>query len=157
MTMKKTYGMPLHVEANIMFPVNGGKAYLRVRFTGGQPHDTIEMPAKYTTENEVEQMIIETSPMFGKTIFEYGQYGEKLESVPRQFVQRENPKPAAEPVNGPDGGKQPLRGQSFPEVTNNATMSEKLLELGVPASELKTRATMLMAAKRLGITFPNLK
>lgn len=154
--MKKTYGMPLNVEANIMFPLNGGKAHLRVRFTGGQPHDTIEMPAKYTTENEVEQMIIESSPMFGKTIFEYGPNGEKLESVPRQFVQRENPEPEAGPAPVASG-KLSVRGQSFPEVTNNATMSEKLLELGVPASELKTRATMLMAAKRLGISFPNLK
>ena len=137
--MQKTYGMPGQMEASILIPVNGGRANLRVKFTGGIPTDEGEIPAKFTTESEIEQDIIETSPFYGRTVFPFDNMGNQLEVTPR----------------GPRAGKKAVK--SFPEVESMAEVSEKILELGATAADLVSEKAILSFCQRNGLSFPNLK
>lgn len=127
------------MEANILIPVNDGRAHLRVKFEGGIPTEEDEMPAKYTTSSEMEQRIIEESPLFGRVIFRYDEMGNKMEATP---------KPGA-----------PFRkvGKSYPEIETMAEVTDKILELGATAADVVSESAVLAFCKKNGLSFPNLK
>lgn len=135
--MQKTYGMPGQMEASILIPVNGGRANLRVKFSGGIPTDEGEIPAKFTTESEIEQYIIESSPFYGNTVFPFDNMGNQLPVTKGTVISRKN--------------------KSFPEVESMAEVSEKILELGATAADLVNENAILSFCQRNGLSFPNLK
>lgn len=138
--LTKTYGMPHMMDASVLIPLNNGRTQLRVHFTGGIPTEEGEMPAKYSTSSEVEQMIIEGSSYFGRTIFQYDERGHKMDVAPT----------VPDKPTKKEGGK-------YPEITKIGEVVEKLVELGATPAELKDTNAVLAAAKKRSLVFPNLK
>ena len=65
--MKVTYAARGMLDWQVALDVKG--AIIRICFTGGQMGPNGVIPAKYTTDNEVIQKIIEDSPEFNHRIF----------------------------------------------------------------------------------------
>lgn len=126
----KTYGIVGVVERFVLKKVGPGT--VRFRFSGGAIDSSVSRPAQYTTSNVTEQAIIESLPEFKKGVIK----------VIRTVVSED---------------KTEKKGTVLADVTNLQEARKVLMEREVPMAELQTKAAVLQAAKRLDITFPNLK
>lgn len=142
--MAKVYGMRGVTEAVVYFA--GGK--IKAAFKGGIADRAYNTPAKLITENPVVQAAIENDPRFGNTIFlqrTIGGIGDNsITSMP--IVEEEvAPTPIA------DGTP-----KSYDNVTTVGQAMNVLKSLGIKASAMRTKESVLAAAESINVTFPNL-
>ena len=141
--MVKVYGMRGMTEAVVYFA--GGK--IKATFKGGIADKAYNTPAKLITENPVVQAAIESDPRFGSSIFlqkSVGGIGDK------SIVPEETPVESAPVVA--DGTP-----RSYDNVTTVGQAMNVLKSLGVKASAMRTKESVLTAAEGINVTFPNLK
>lgn len=141
--MVKVYGMRGMTEAVVYFA--GGK--IKATFKGGIADKAYNTPAKLITENPVVQAAIESDPRFGSSIFlqkSVGGIGDK------SIVPEETPVESAPVVA--DGTP-----RSYDNVTTVGQAMNVLKSLGVKASAMRTKESVLAAAEGINVTFPNLK
>lgn len=130
-------------EAVVYFA--GGK--IKATFKGGIADKAYNTPAKLITENPVVQAAIESDPRFGSSIFlqkSVGGIGDK------SIVPEETPVESAPVVA--DGTP-----RSYDNVTTVGQAMNVLKSLGVKASAMRTKESVLAAAEGINVTFPNLK
>lgn len=140
--MAKVYGMRGVTEAVVYFA--GGK--IKATFKGGIADRAYNTPAKLITDNPVVQAAIENDSRFGNTIFlqEFaGGIGDK--PVSTKSVEEE-----AVPVVA-DGTP-----RSYENVTTVGQAMNVLKSLGVKASAMRTKESVLAAAESINVSFPNL-
>lgn len=139
--MLKVYGIYGHTTALINFPAGkGGKAFLRCEFTKGRMGGLASRPATYTTSDPIKQSIIESSPLFGKSV--------KLV----RFHQTEEDLAAEKE----DAGKSSsLTITPVPEVTTLEEAIKYLKANGAKATELTSVEKIKKYIAKKGITFPN--
>lgn len=140
--MAKVYGMRGVTEAVVYFA--GGK--IKATFKGGIADRAYNTPAKLITENPVIQSAIENDPRFGNTIFlqEFvGGIGDN--PVPTKPVEEEEIPVVA------DGTP-----KSYENVTTVGQAMNVLKSLGIKASAMRTKESVLAAAESINVSFPNL-
>ena len=141
--MVKVYGMRGMTEAVVYFA--GGK--IKATFKGGIADKAYNTPAKLITENPVVQAAIESDPRFGSSIFlqkSVGGIGDK------SIVPEETPVESTPVVADGTPG-------SYDNVTTVGQAMNVLKSLGVKASAMRTKESVLAAAEGINVTFPNLK
>lgn len=142
--MAKVYGMRGVTEAVVYFA--GGK--IKATFKGGIADRAYNTPAKLITDNPVVQAAIENDPRFGNTIFlqrTVGGIGDN--SITSKPVVEEEVAPA--PIL--DGTP-----KSYDNVTTVGQAMNVLKSLGIKASAMRTKESVLAAAESINVTFPNL-
>lgn len=130
-------------EAVVYFA--GGK--IKATFKGGIADKAYNTPAKLITENPVVQAAIESDPRFGSSIFlqkSVGGIGDK------SIVPEETPVESTPVVADGTPG-------SYDNVTTVGQAMNVLKSLGVKASAMRTKESVLAAAEGINVTFPNLK
>lgn len=152
MAAVRTYGIPRVVEAREIFLFNCGQGKLKINFTGGVPDPKYNIPATYSTANELEQIIIEQSLQFGEKVFRYLSNGEVI-SKSSFDIAKEAEKTKKEIV----AEKIKDKTKVYDEVETIGQATEVLLELGVKADDLNGQEAVVAAMMRKRVSFPNLK
>lgn len=136
--MLKVYGIHGRTQCIIKVPVNEGKAWVECEFKGGRIGAGIaNRPATYPTANEVEQQIIENSPLFGHLI--------TLHRV------------AGVTNNAPAKQEEPEKKlNAITSVTSKEEAVAYLKEQGAKATDLRSDAAIKRYAAGIGVCFPNL-
>lgn len=142
--MTKVYGMRGVTEAVVYFA--DGK--IRATFKGGIADKAYNTPAKLITANPVVQAAIESDPRFGLTIFiqkSVGGIGDKsiLPEAEKEEVVSDANIASGEP-------------REYDNVTTVGQAMNVLKSLGVKASAMRTKDSVLAAAESLNVSFPNL-
>ena len=117
--------------------INVGQAHFSFHFSGGMLNGYGMTPATFTTSNAVQQYIIENSEHFRRgKIKLLATYGE--EEKPKTT---EKPKETAQ----------------YADVKNSQQAKAVLMAepYNIPLSELGNKESILAAAKKAGVTFPN--
>ena len=142
--MTKVYGMRGVTEAVVFFA--GGK--IRATFKGGIADRAYNTPAKLITANPAVQAAIESDPRFGLTIFiqeTAGGIGDK------SVLPTSNSNEIVPDVNIASGEP-----RVYDNVTTVGQAMNVLKSLGVKASAMRTKESVLAAAEDLNVSFPNL-
>ena len=151
--MIKVYKINGRTESHEVFQM--GKTAFKVTFSKGNLDPKNRVPAKFATDSKILQVVIESSPKFGKTIFLDKVYGEVAPATPVA------PAVPAAPAKGKSKGKAADKGEGLkqmPEVTTLADAVTVLTAEGAPAADFDgTVEGALKIAKGLGLSFPNLK
>lgn len=158
--MKKVYGMPGKVDAQIVLTSPSGKTRYKIHFTGGSVNDRNKVDAKYITDSPIIQDVIERSPMFNRSIFLRNTFGE----TERQMAAA-NAAPAPAKGNGRQSGKvkeTPKKEEPklivMDDITGIGDAIGVLMTAGeVTADEVASLEGVLKKAAELGYAFPNLK
>lgn len=131
-----------------------GKTKFKVTFTKGNLDPKNRVPAKYSTSSPIVQAVIEGSPRFGKTIFLDKVYGE-----PDPVVAPAAPVATTAPAKGKaKTAKAEKDTKVMGDVTTLAEAWTVLTAEGAEAADMdNTYEGALKVAKKLGISFPNLK
>lgn len=158
-TMKKVYGMPGIVNAQIVITSPSGKTKYKIPFTGGSLNDRNKTEAKFITDNEILQNVIERDARFNRSIFLRQSFGEAAPVVA-----------AAPEVQTPRKGRnaknntQEQAVQDIPqvkvmeEITDMGAAIAILTEAGeVAAGDVLDIEGVLKKAQEMGFSFPNLK
>lgn len=145
---RKIYSVSGKSSAIYNIPV--GKTFVRVEFSGGNLDPKYFRKATFQTDSKLVQFAIENCGAFGSLI--------KLERV----IEDETPtapieaqKPSVK-VEAPAEDATP-EDNVYPDVTSVNEMFQVLKSRGAKAMQLKDADTMLVTAKRMGVSFPNLK
>lgn len=147
--MIKVYKINGKTESHEVFTSPSGKTTYKVTFSKGNLDPKNRVPAKYATASPVIQFVIENDARFGKTIFLDKIYGEPA------------PAPAAAPAAPKAKGKAAKTEKDVKVMEDVKTLAEAWTVLtaeGAPAADMdNTLEGALRAAKKLDISFPNLK
>ena len=158
--MKKVYGMPGIVNAQIVITSPSGKTKYKIPFTGGSLNDRNKAEAKFITDNEILQNVIERDARFNKSIFLRQSFGEAAPTVAAA------PAPAAPATTKKAGkaAKNAAQEQTAPqikvmeEITDMGAAIAVLTEAGeVAAGDVLDVEGVLKKAQEMGFSFPNLK
>lgn len=152
----RTYGIPGIIESQEIFPYNNGLGKLKVRFRGGIVDPKYDIPATYSTDNEFEQLVIESSVQFGTKVYRYGANGQIISSTPivaETPTVRSSGKKTQNIASSIDADTT----TEYPNVETLGDATEVLMELGVDASDLSGKAAVLAAMVQKKVSFPNLK
>lgn len=131
-----------------------GRTTFRVTFTKGNLDPKNRVPAKFATESPVLQFAIENSPKYGKSIFLDKVYGE-----PAPVVTPTAPVATTASAKGKaKTAKAEKDTKVMGDVTTLAEAWTVLTAEGAEAADMdNTYEGALKVAKKLGISFPNLK
>jgi hypothetical protein len=140
--MTKVYGLRGMTEAVLYFA--NGK--IKATFKGGIADKAYNTPAKLITSNPVVQAAIEADPRFGATIFLQKSVGGIGDKPILPETKEETPSPVA------DGEE-----KSYENVTTVGQAMNVLKSLGIKASAMRTKESVLAAAESINVSFPNLK
>ena len=156
-TMKKVYGMPGKVNAQIVISSPSGKTKYKIPFTGGSLNDRNKTEAKFITDNEILQNVIERDARFNKSIFLLNTFGD----VAPVAAAPEAPAPAA-PKKGRGaknaGQEQQAQVKVMEDITDMGAAIAVLTEAGeVAAGDVLDVEGVLKKAQEMGFSFPNLK
>lgn len=150
--MIKVYKMNGKTESHEVFQM--GKTTFKVTFSKGNLDPKNRVPARFATGSKILQVVIESSPKYGKTIF--------LDKVYGEAAPAETPAPAATPA--PKKGKAKGTETKAPElkvmedVKTIADAASVLTAEGALAAEFDGSVEgAIKVAKKYGISFPNLK
>jgi hypothetical protein len=150
--MIKVYKMNGKTESHEVFQM--GKTTFKVTFSKGNLDPKNRVPARFATGSKILQVVIESSPKYGKTIF--------LDKVYGDAAPAETPAPAATPA--PKKGKAKgteTKGSELKVMEDVKTIADAASVLtaeGVLAAEIDgTVEGAIKVAKKYGISFPNLK
>ena len=131
-----------------------GKTTFKVTFSKGNLDPKNRVPARFATGSKILQVVIESSPKYGKTIF--------LDKVYGEVAPAETPAPAAAPA--PKKCKAKGTETKAPElkvmedVKTIADAASVLTAEGALAAEFDGSVEgAIKVAKKYGISFPNLK
>ena len=137
--MKKVYGMPGKVNAQIVISSPSGKTKYKIPFTGGSLNDRNKTEAKFITDSET--------------------FGEAVPTV----AAPEAPAPATTKKTG-KAAKNAAQEQAAPqlkvmeEITDMGAAIAVLTEAGeVAAGDVLDVEGVLKKAQEMGFSFPNLK
>ena len=157
-TMKKVYGMPGKVNAQIVITSPSGKTKYKIPFTGGSLNDRNKTEAKFITDSEILQDVIERDARFNKSIFLLNSFGDAVSTV----AAPEAPVPATTKKGG-RGAKNNTQEQTaqykvMEEITDMGAAIAVLTEAGeVAAGDVLDVEGVLKKAQEMGFSFPNLK
>lgn len=150
--MIKVYKMNGKTESHEVFKM--GKTTFKVTFSKGNLDPKNRVPARFATGSKILQVVIESSPKYGKTIF--------LDKVYGEVAPAETPAPAAAPA--PKKSKAKAEEAKKPELKvmeEVKTIADAVAVLsgeGVPAADFDgTVEGAIKIAKNYGLSFPNLK
>ena len=149
--MTKVYGIYGKTTVEINLPV--GRATLPIAFTRGCLDRKNYRPASYITNKKSIQDMIESSPMFGRTIKLVKIYGNdtpKEEAAPAPAPKKAVAKPAAAPE--PEQEEAP---KEYPDVTTKEQLVAVVKSLGAKASILADDAKLNKFISTKGLSFPN--
>lgn len=131
-----------------------GKTTFKVTFSKGNLDPKNRVPARFATGSKILQVVIESSPKYGKTIF--------LDKVYGEVAPAETPAPAAAPA--PKKGKAKgteTKGSELKVMEDVKTIADAASVLtaeGALAAEFDGSVEgAIKVAKKYGISFPNLK
>lgn len=131
-----------------------GKTTFKVTFSKGNLDPKNRVPARFATGSKILQVVIESSPKYGKTIF--------LDKVYGEVAPAETPAPAAAPA--PKKGKAKgteAKGSELKVMEDVKTIADAASVLtaeGALAAEFDGSVEgAIKVAKKYGISFPNLK
>lgn len=160
----RTYGIPRIIESSELFTFNNGVGKLRVKFTGGIPDPKFKIPATYSTADPFEQLVIESSPMFGKKIFRYGMKGQVIAASSTESIVADVEEDKKKVDGRTRKGRQNTDKDTtiadakvYNDVETIGQATEVLLDLGVKADELGSPESVLAVMLREKVSFPNLK
>lgn len=150
--MIKVYKMNGKTESHEVFQM--GKTTFKVTFSKGNLDPKNRVPARFATGSKILQVVIESSPKYGKTIF--------LDKVYGEVAPAETPAPAAAPA--PKKGKAKgteAKGSELKVMEDVKTIADAASVLtaeGALAAEFDGSVEgAIKVAKKYGISFPNLK
>lgn len=155
MAATRTYGIPRVIESREIFTFNNGHGKLPIVFTGGVPDPKYQIPATYSTANQLEQMIIEQSTQFGNKVFRYGMNGEIISKSTFDFAPSGDTE-IAKGVKASKVKKIDDKTKVYDRVETVGQATEVLLDLGCPADELNGNEAVLTAMMKMKVSFPNL-
>ena len=151
--------MPGKVNAQIVITSPSGKTKYKIPFTGGSVNDRNKTEAKFITDSEILQDVIERDARFNKSIFLLQSFGDAAPAVA-----------AAPEVQTPRKGRnaknntQEQKDQETPqvkvmeEITDMGAAIAILTEAGeVAAADVLDIEGVLKKAQEMGFSFPNLK
>lgn len=153
--MTKTYGIPRVIESSELFTFNKDKK-IRVMFTGGITDPKYNIPATFVTDDEFLQIVIESSPAFGKRIFRYLENGK---IVKERTAGTEVVTPVKKNVTKAAKVAEEYaipQNKTFEGVKTLGDATEVLLQLGASADELNGEDAILSCAIKNKVAFPNL-
>lgn len=150
--MIKVYKMNGKTESHEVFQM--GKTTFKVTFSKGNLDPKNRVPARFATGSKILQVVIESSPKYGKTIF--------LDKVYGEVAPAETPAPAAAPA--PKKGKAKgteTKGSELKVMEDVKTIADAASVLtaeGALAAEFDGSVEgAIKVTKKYGISFPNLK
>lgn len=157
--------MPGKVNAQIVISSPSGKTKYKIPFTGGSLNDRNKTEAKFITDSEILQDVIERDARFNKSIFLLQSFGEATSSADAAPVA---PAPATTKKTGKAAKnaaqEQPAQEQPAPqikvmeEITDMGAAIAVLTEAGeVAAGDVLDVEGVLKKAQEMGFSFPNLK
>lgn len=131
-----------------------GKTTFKVTFSKGNLDPKNRVPARFATGSKILQVVIESSPKYGKTIF--------LDKVYGEVAPAETPAPAAAPAPKKSKAKgSETKGpelKAMEDVKTIADAASVLTAEGALAAEFDGSVEgAIKVAKKYGISFPNLK
>ena len=161
--MKKVYGMPGKVNAQIVISSPSGKTKYKIPFTGGSLNDRNKTEAKFITDSEILQDVIERDARFNKSIFLLQSFGEAapVAAAPVAAPVAQTPRKGRIPKNNTQD--QAVQDQAsevkvMEEITDIGAAIAVLTEAGeVAAGDVIDVAGVLKKAQEMGFSFPNLK
>lgn len=152
--------MPGKVNAQIVISSPSGKTKYKIPFTGGSLNDRNKTEAKFITDSEILQDVIERDARFNKSIFLLQSFGEAASSADAAPVA---PAPATTKKTG-KAAKNAAQEQPVPqikvmeEITDMGAAIAVLTEAGeVAAGDVLDVEGVLKKAQEMGFSFPNLK
>ena len=150
--MTKVYGIYGKTTVEINLPV--GRATLPLAFTRGCLDRKNYRPASYITNKKSVQDMIESSPMFGRTIKLVKVYGNEApkEEAPAPAPKKAAAKPAPAPKPEPEAEAVPTE---YPEVTTKEQLVAVVKSLGAKANVLTDDAKLNKFITTKGLSFPN--
>lgn len=158
--MKKVYGMPGKVNAQIVLTSPSGKTKYKIPFTGGSLNDRNKTEAKYITDNPIIQDVIERSVLFNRSIFLLNTFGE----AERHAAPNAADAPAKQTAKQNGKRKETQKVNEEPklivmdEITSVGDAISVLMTAGeVTAEDVADIDGVLKKAQELGYSFPNLK
>lgn len=150
--MIKVYKINGKTESHEVFQM--GKTTFKVTFSKGNLDPKNRVPAKFATDSKVLQVVIESSPKFGTTIFLDKVYGEVAATAAPAPAAAPAPKKGKTKAGEPKGSELKV----MEEVKTIADAVTVLIAEGASASDIDgSVAGALKVAKGFGISFPNLK
>lgn len=131
-----------------------GKTTFKVTFSKGNLDPKNRVPARFATGSKILQVVIESSPKYGKTIF--------LDKVYGEVAPAETPAPAAAPAPKKSKAKgSETKGPELKVMEDVKTLADAASVLtaeGALAAEFDGSVEgAIKVAKKYGISFPNLK
>ena len=142
-----------------------GPIVKRCEFSGGAINEANVIPAVYTTNDTLMQIIIETSPDYlSGRIRTESEIPEKEDILRAEAEKKEADKavkkteaPSNTSTEGGNIGEGAGGGENaFPEVTNSNMAKEILIsKYGATPTELATKLAIHAKANELGVNFPN--
>lgn len=150
--MIKVYKMNGKTESHEVFQM--GKTTFKVTFSKGNLDPKNRVPARFATGSKILQVVIESSPKYGKTIF--------LDKVYGEVAPAETPAPAAAPAPKKSKAKgSETKGPELKVMEDVKTIADAASVLtaeGALAAEFDGSVEgTIKVAKKYGISFPNLK
>ena len=144
--MLKVYGIHGRTTAIIRIPAgNSGKAFLECEFGRGRMGvGPANRPATYATADPAKQMIIENSPLYGKTIKLIRYYEDENDNQQSQS--------AAAPAVAPAEKEKPTE---VPGVESREDAIAYLKAHGAKAVNLKDDESIKKFMAKSGVVFPN--
>lgn len=149
--MTKVYGIYGKTTVEINLPI--GRATLPIAFTRGCLDRKNYRPASYITSKKSIQDMIESSPLFGRTIKLVKIYGNdtpKEEAAPAPAPKKAVAKPAPAPEP-----EQEVVPKEYPDVTTKEQLVAVVKSLGAKASILADDAKLNKFISTKGLSFPN--
>lgn len=162
-TMKKVYGMPGIVNAQIVITSPSGKTKYKIPFTGGSLNDRNKTEAKFITDNEILQNVIERDARFNKSIFLRQSFGEAAPTVaaapaPVSTVIKKGGRPGKNAAQEQTVKENATEIKVMEEVTDMEAAIVILTEAGeVAAADVLDVEGVQKKAREMGFSFPNLK
>ena len=150
--MIKVYKINGKTESHEVFQM--GKTTFKVTFSKGNLDPKNRVPARFATGSKILQVVIESSPKYGKTIF--------LDKVYGEVAPAETPAPAATPAPKKSKAKgSETKGPELKVMEDVKTIADAASVLtaeGALAAEFDgTVEGAIKIAKNYGLSFPNLK
>jgi len=135
-----TYEIKGAVERSCVFKIN--RAHIRLNFEGGSISSRGIIPAQYSTDKEIIQNAIESSPLYKSGVISKGDVYETEEESDEEVT-------ATDTASGCD----------YPEVINMQKAKEILMAepYNVSLADLQNKEAVIAKAAKLGITFSNWK
>ena len=149
--MTKVYGIYGKTTVEINLPV--GRATLPLAFTRGCLDRKNYRPASYITNKKSIQDMIESSPMFGRTIKLVKIYGN--DSSKEEAPALAPKKAVAKPAPAPEPEEKVEMPTEYPEVTTKEQLVAVVKSFGAKAGVLADEAKLKKFIATKGLSFPN--